>query len=52
MAHDNEAAARLMHGVTDDVTRVAWQHGTVDFEMDLAPLRPIPRRVLKDVGRR
>jgi GNAT superfamily N-acetyltransferase len=52
MAHDNEAAARLMHGITDDVTRVGWQHGTVDFEIHLAPVRPIPRSVLKGVGRR
>jgi RimJ/RimL family protein N-acetyltransferase len=35
IAHDNEAAARLMHLVADDVTRVGWDSGTVDFVISL-----------------
>jgi GNAT superfamily N-acetyltransferase len=51
IAHANEAAARLMHLVAGDVTRVGWDSGTVDFEISLDATgnpgrRPGPRRTL------
>jgi RimJ/RimL family protein N-acetyltransferase len=35
MAHDNEGAARLMHRITDDVTRLGITSGAVGFEIPL-----------------
>lgn len=53
MAHDNDGAARLMHRISDDVTRVGWDSGTVDFEVSLTADRPAAHRrtlaVLKEV---
>jgi GNAT superfamily N-acetyltransferase len=49
MAHDNDAAARLMHRVAGEVTRTGWDNGSVEFEVALE-LRPrngrIPGRTL------
>jgi GNAT superfamily N-acetyltransferase len=50
MAHDNDAAARLMHRVAGDVTRVGWNAGTVDFEISLGADRGRTHAVLKGVG--
>lgn len=36
IAHDNDAAARLLHGVANDVTRVGWDSGSMDFEVSFA----------------
>lgn len=35
IAHENEAAARLMHLVAGEVTRVGWDSGSADFEISL-----------------
>jgi GNAT superfamily N-acetyltransferase len=49
MAHDNDAATRLMHRIAGEVTRTGWDNDSVDFEVALEP-RPrsgsIPRRTL------
>jgi RimJ/RimL family protein N-acetyltransferase len=46
MAHDNEAAIRLMHRIADDVTRVGWDNGSVEFVASLSQ-PPRARAVLK-----
>jgi RimJ/RimL family protein N-acetyltransferase len=51
MAHGNDAAARLMHRVGGEVTRVGWDSGSMDFEISLDARpdprgRPAPRRTL------
>jgi len=43
MAHDNEAAVRLMHGIGGVVTGVGWDEGTAEFEVSFEP-RPWPAR--------
>jgi RimJ/RimL family protein N-acetyltransferase len=43
MAQDNDAAARLMHRIGGEVTRVGWDSGSMDFEIAL-DARPGPRR--------
>lgn len=54
MAHDNDGAVRLMHRISDDVTRVGHDDGTVDFEVSLTSSRPAVHRrsltVLKGAG--
>jgi RimJ/RimL family protein N-acetyltransferase len=47
IAHENEAAIRLMHRISDDVTRVGWDSGTVEFEVSVRPERGRGRAVLK-----
>jgi RimJ/RimL family protein N-acetyltransferase len=44
IAHDNEAAARLMQLVAGEVTRVGWDSGSVDFEISLDAAGRHPRR--------
>jgi GNAT superfamily N-acetyltransferase len=51
MAHDNEGAARLMHRIADDVTRLGIGNGTVDFEISLLAAGRRGSRVLKGAGR-
>ncbi|WP_151082192.1 GNAT family N-acetyltransferase [Nocardioides cynanchi] len=47
IAHDNEAAVRLMHGVDGVATRVGWDEGTADFEVSFEPsARPVHRRTV------
>jgi RimJ/RimL family protein N-acetyltransferase len=51
IAQDNDAAARLMHRIGGEVTRVGWDSSSMDFEiaLDARPdprRRPAPRRTL------
>jgi RimJ/RimL family protein N-acetyltransferase len=47
VAHDNDVAARLMHRITDDVTRLGIDSGTMHFEISLAATRPHGMSLLK-----
>lgn len=37
LAHDNEAAVRLLHRATGDIRRVGWDRWTTEFALSLAP---------------
>ena len=39
MAHDNEAAVRLLHRAAGEIERVGWDAGVVEFLVSLAPRR-------------
>lgn len=50
IAHENEAAIRLMHRIAGSVSRVGWEGGVVEFEASATAGRSRGRAVLKGGG--